>query len=217
MPFTSSKSPLILDPETRSTLEALTRSRNAARGRVDRAVILLSYADGRSISTISRERSMSRSAVNRIVNRALEVGAVTALEDRPRSGRPTRLTKQARAWLVSLACQKPKDLGYPHELWTVDLLAGHARNNCSEAGHPSLSEIAGGTVSKILKRNKIRPHKVRYLPLFPGSSATRSGRTRFATTWKDVIPTSTRRWSSFCSSMKRSRCSVKLTRTMTRS
>ena len=125
-------------------------------------MILLSYADGRSISTISRERSMSRSAVNRIVNRALEVGAVTALEDRPRSGRPTRLTKQARAWLVSLACQKPKDLGYPHELWTVDLLAGHARNNCSEAGHPSLSEIAGGTVSKILKRNKIRPHKVRY-------------------------------------------------------
>lgn len=162
MPFTSIKSPLILDPETRSILETLTRSRNAARGRVDRAVILLSYADGHSISAISRERSMSRSAVNRIVNRALEVGAVTALDDRPRSGRPTRLTKQARAWLVSLACQKPKDLGYPHELWTIDLLARHARAHCEGAGHQCLREIAGGTVSKLLKRNKIRPHKVRY-------------------------------------------------------
>lgn len=162
MPFTSSKPELVLDAEIRSTLETLSRSRNAARGRVDRAVILLSYADGESISAIARERSMARSAVNRIVNRALEIGVLGALEDQPRSGRPPRLTREARAWLVSLACQKPKDLGYPHELWTVDLLVRHIQGHCKEAGHPSLSEVVGGTVSKILKRNKVRPHKVRY-------------------------------------------------------
>jgi hypothetical protein len=26
---------------------------------------------------------------------------------------------EARAWLVSLACGKAKDHGYPHELWTT--------------------------------------------------------------------------------------------------
>jgi len=72
------------------------------------------------------------------------------------------LTVEARAWLVALACQKPKDLGHPHELWTIDLLVRHLRDHCRDAGHPSLSKVAGGTVSKILARNKVRPHKVRY-------------------------------------------------------
>jgi transposase len=129
---------------------------------VERASILLAYSDRQSISAIARERSMSRSAVNRVVNRALEIGAMAALEDQSRAGRPSRVTAEARAWLVSLACQKPKDLGYPHELWTIDLLVRHLRNHCRDAGHPSLSKVAGGTVSKILARNKVRPHKVRY-------------------------------------------------------
>jgi transposase len=162
VPFPSTKPPLILDCETRSSLESISRSRNTARSRVDRALILLAYAERASISAIARERSMSRSAVNRVVNRALEIGAVAALDDRARPGRPSSLTAEARAWLVALACQKPKDLGYPHELWTIDLLVRHLRSHCQDAGHPSLSQVAGGTVSKILTRNKVRPHKVRY-------------------------------------------------------
>lgn len=162
MPFVSTKSVLSLDPETRLSLEVLSQSRSAARSRVERASILLAYSDRQSISAIARERSMSRSAVNRVVNRALEIGAMAALEDQSRAGRPSRVTAEARAWLVSLACQKPKDLGYPHELWTIDLLVRHLRNHCRDAGHPSLSKVAGGTVSKILARNKVRPHKVRY-------------------------------------------------------
>lgn len=162
MPFSSTKPTLVLDPQTQSSLEVFSRSRSAARSRVDRAILLLAYADGQSISAIARERSMSRSAVNRVVNRALEIGAAGALEDQPRSGRPQRLTVEARAWLVALACQKPKDLGHPHELWTIDLLVRHIRSHCQDAGHLSLSKIAGGTVSKILTHNKVRPHKVRY-------------------------------------------------------
>jgi hypothetical protein len=40
---------------------------------------------------------------------------------------------EARAWLVSLACDKAKDHGYPHELWTTRLLARHARENAPAA------------------------------------------------------------------------------------
>jgi len=63
---------------------------------------------------------------------------------------------------VSLACQKAKDLGYPHELWTTRLLARHAREHAIAAGHPSVAHIVQGTVCKILAVNEIKPHKVRY-------------------------------------------------------
>lgn len=162
MPFTQTKAPLILDFETQGTLETISRSRSESQSRVQRASILLRYAQGSSVSEIARSHSMSRSAVNRVVNRALEVGALAALKDLKRSGRPRRLSMEARAWVVALACQKPKELGYPHELWTIDLLVRHVRSHCQEAGHPSLARISGGTISKILSGQRVRAHKVRY-------------------------------------------------------
>jgi transposase len=63
---------------------------------------------------------------------------------------------------VSLACQKAKDLGYPHELWTTRLLARHVREHAVAAGHPCLQCIVQGTVCKILAHHAVKPHKVRY-------------------------------------------------------
>jgi transposase len=55
---------------------------------------------------------------------------------------------------------KPKDIGYPHELWTQRLLAEHIRIHCQENGFEELSNISQGTVSKILNASKIKPHKI---------------------------------------------------------
>jgi len=63
---------------------------------------------------------------------------------------------------VAVACQKPKELGYPHELWTTRLLAAHARDQGPAAGHPSLAKLAQGTVCKILADRAVKPHRVRY-------------------------------------------------------
>jgi transposase len=63
---------------------------------------------------------------------------------------------------VSLACQKAKDFGYPHELWTTRLLARHARTHATAARHTCLTHIVQGTVCKILAAHEIKPHKVRY-------------------------------------------------------
>jgi hypothetical protein len=70
------------------------------------------------------------------------------------------ITAEAKTWLVALACRKPKELGYPHELWTTRLLAAHARQHGPSAGHPSLAKLAQGTVCKILA--EVKPHRVRY-------------------------------------------------------
>ena len=63
---------------------------------------------------------------------------------------------------MALACRKPKELAYPHELWTTRLLAAHARQHGPSAGHPSLAKLAQGTVCKILAEHEVKPHRVRY-------------------------------------------------------
>ena len=88
---------------------------------------------------------------------------MAALDDRPRPGKePDAITAEARTWLVSLACRKAKDLGYPHELWTTRLLARHAREHGPAEGHACLGKLVQGTLCKILNEQEIKPHKVRY-------------------------------------------------------
>lgn len=89
-------------------------------------------------------------------------GALAALDDRPRPGREPVITPEAKAWLVSLACDKAKEHGYPHELWTTRLLARHAREHGPAAGHECLARLVQGTVCKLLGQEAIKPHKVRY-------------------------------------------------------
>jgi transposase len=96
------------------------------------------------------------------VERAVAYGPLAALDDRPRPGKEPTITPEAKAWLVSLACDKAKDHGYPHELWTTRLLAQHARQNAPAAGHECLANLVQGTVCKILSQQEVKPHKVRY-------------------------------------------------------
>jgi hypothetical protein len=56
-------------------------------------------------------------------------------------GKKTTITAEAKAWLASLACCKPKDPGYPHELRTTRLLAGHARDHGPAQGHDCLGRL----------------------------------------------------------------------------
>ncbi len=90
------------------------------------------------------------------------MGVSAALPDLSGRGRPPLITAEAKAWVVSLACQNPKNPGYSYELWTTALLAEHIRWHCLEAGHPSLLKIGRGTVSKILSAQELRPHKISY-------------------------------------------------------
>jgi len=66
--------------------------------------------------------------------------------------------------LVSLACDKAKEHGYPHELWTTRLpRRAHAREERTGRGTTHvLANLAQGTVCKILGQEEIKPHKVWY-------------------------------------------------------
>ena len=162
MPKSSQKPRLVINAQDLDVLETLKRSRTAPKARVERASMLLRYREGARISDIAREFGTNRPKVERLINKALQFGALGALDDLPRSGKPETITPEARAYLLSVACQKPKDLGYEHELWTMSLLAKHLRQHGPDQGHACLANIVKGTVSKMLARHDIRPHKVRY-------------------------------------------------------
>jgi transposase len=153
---------LALAPEDVAKLTSIARSRTEPASRVERARMLLAYRDDPSFFAVSQALGVHHQTVQRCVERAVAFGPMEALDDRPRPGREPTTTADAKAWLVSLACQKPKELGYPHELWTTRLLARHAREHGSMAGHTCLAKLAQGTVCKILAAEEIKPHKVRY-------------------------------------------------------
>lgn len=143
-------------------LQSIARSRTEPASRVERARILLRYRDDPSYYAVGRAIGVTHQTVQRCLVRATRFGVMAALDDSPRPGKEPEITGQARTWLVSLACQKAKDVGYPHELWTTRLLARHAREHGPAEGHACLARIAQGTVCKILADQEVKPHKVRY-------------------------------------------------------
>jgi transposase len=162
MPFASKRAKLEISEADVTWLKGLAQSRSAAAGRVQRAEILQRYNRGETVSSIAAALRTNRPKVERCISKALQLGVRMAMKDLPGRGRPPSLSAEARAWVVSLACQKPKELGYAQELWTTRLLAKHVRKHCVAASHPSLQQLSRGTVSKILRANQVQPHKIRY-------------------------------------------------------
>ena len=153
---------LAISEEEIETLTALSRSRSEPASRVSRAAMLLAYRDNPSFFAVARRLGVHHQTVQRCIERAESYGPLAALDDRPRPGKEPVITPEAKAWLVSLACDKARDHGYPHELWTTRLLARHAREHGPGVGHPCLARLVQGTVSKLLSQEEIKPHKVRY-------------------------------------------------------
>src|ERR1700680_4840832 len=143
-------------------LTALSRSRTERASRLQRAQMLLAYRENPSFFAVGQRVGVHHQTVQRCIERALAYGPLMALDDRARPGKQPTMTPEAKAWLVSLACDKAKEHGYPHELWTTRLLARHARENGPAAGHDCLANLVQGTVCKILGHEEIKPHKVRY-------------------------------------------------------
>ena len=114
-------------------LVSLTRSRTEPASRVDRARMLLAYRENASFFAVAHALGVHHQTVQRCVERAVAYGPMAALDDRPRSGKEPTITAEAKAWLVSLACRKAEELGYPHELWTTRRLARQASEQDTSA------------------------------------------------------------------------------------
>jgi len=123
---------------------------------------LLRYADGVSISDIHRQIGVSRPSIYKCIDKALASGVQAGLKDAFHSPREPEILDDAKAWIVSLACTKPKDHGLAAELWTLSALASYVASQAESAGYPRLSKAGKTTVWRILNEHDIKPHRIRY-------------------------------------------------------
>ena len=162
MPFERKRPDLVLSKEDNAKLQTIAKSGKEPFARVRRAKILLSYSQNESINSIAKKVTVSRPTVEKCVDKALSGGIEVALSDLRRKGGPPSITAESKIWVVNLACQKPKDIGYAAELWTISQLASHVRKNCKTSGHPCLGKAAKSTIHRILNEVSIKPHKIKY-------------------------------------------------------
>lgn len=158
----SGRATLVLSDKQRAKLTELASSRMSAVREVERAKVLLRYAEGISISEIQRQVGVSRPMIYKCVDKALAAGAEAGLKDAYHRPYAPEITEDAKAWVVSVACAKPKELGLAAELWSIAALARYVSGQAEQAGFPRLASAGKSTVWRILDENQLKPHKITY-------------------------------------------------------
>lgn len=153
---------IILDAYQKNPLNKLANSRAEPASRVRRAQILLDYSSGMTIAAIARKMGTNRPLIERCIDKALQYGVMQSLNDLPRSGRPAKITDDAKNWVLSIACAKPAEFGFAAETWTYSALVKHVKANCLASGHECLKNIGKGLLNGILSKSNIKPHKISY-------------------------------------------------------
>jgi transposase len=153
---------VVLTADERRDLERKAASRTEEFRTVQRAQIVLLSERGDTDAAIAGQLNVNRLTVRNCVKKFHTLGVGGALEDLARSGRPASIGDSEKAWVRQLACQKPTEVGYAQELWTINLLTAHVQKRCEAAGFPSLVKASRSTVWKILNEADIKPHKIRY-------------------------------------------------------
>ncbi len=154
--------PLLLSTEERNQLEAITRTRTLQAQVVSRARILLLKADGDSVDTIAEKVDLNRNSVLLCLKKYNVGGIENAIYDAPGRGRNAEITDEEKSWIISIACQKPVELGYSAETWTYSRLTKHINSTAESAGYTRLSTITKTSVKNILDAAEIKPFRIQY-------------------------------------------------------
>lgn len=134
----------------RHRLTTLASSRTAPYQQVVRARIVLAAERGGSNNAISRRLGVSVDTVRCWRGRYADHG-LAGLTDRPRHGRPPRLSPLQVAEVKALACQLPAETGVPLSRWSCPELAGEVISRGIAAA------ISASTVRRILAADTLKP------------------------------------------------------------
>lgn len=145
-------------------LQEIVNSRTCQIRHQERAKIILLRSEGQTYAQIEQEVGVSSPTVAKIVKKCCIYGVKSALEDLDRSGRPDVIGREAKVWIISLACTMPDKLPNAPKVqqWTISSLTNYIQKYCRTAGHECLEGIQRSTVWSILNDRTIKPHRVRY-------------------------------------------------------
>ncbi len=162
MPRSTNRSPLHLTEEEHLHLVQIAQSRKASVREAERAQIMLKYHERLSITEIQKAVHVSRPTIYKCIDKALAAGIYVGLRDHYHRPFEPTITDEAKAWVINLACTKPKDHGLAAEFWTFSELAKYTRKHAPTEGYESLKHAAKATVWRILDEHPIKPHKTQY-------------------------------------------------------
>jgi transposase len=141
---------LLITKEAKRQLQKLRSTRSAKASTVQRAAMILLAAEGVSNAEIARRLCCRPHVVGKWRARFAAEG-VSALEDRPRSGRPVTQTEREIKKVVMTACGPPRK-GLSR--WSVRTLARHL-------------ELPQTRVQRILQTHDLHPHRLRTFTFSP--------------------------------------------------
>jgi len=143
MPFTSK--PLEIETTIKNELLIISKSSKAEHRLVFRATIILMLNQGASYSEICEELSTTDRTISNWKKAFIDKG-IAGLKDKSGRGKKSQLTESEKAKVIHLACSKPAD-GY---------------TNWSQTRIAEKMGMSQSTVQRILKSNKLKPHKTQY-------------------------------------------------------
>lgn len=154
--------PLVLSSEDHKWLETIVRTRTLQAQVVTRARILLLKEAGDSVDAIAEKVDLNRNSVLLCLKKYKAGGVENAIYDAPGRGRNEQITDDEKAWIINVACQKPKEYGYSAETWTYAKLTAHINKTAENAGYTRLSTITKTSIKNILDAAKIKPFRIQY-------------------------------------------------------
>ena len=154
--------PLVLSSEDHKWLETIVRTRTLQAQVVTRARILLLKEAGDSVDAIAEKVDLNRNSVLLCLKKYKAGGVENAIYDAPGRGRNAQITDDEKAWIINVACQKPKEYGYSAETWTYAKLTAHINKTAENAGYTRLSTITKTSIKNILDAAKIKPFRIQY-------------------------------------------------------
>lgn len=111
--------PVIVSPADASKLRAIVKKGTHKSRKIARARALLAMGSGKGAAAVQAEAGISATQYYRLKGRYLAGGLEQALEERPRSGQPPKVTPALEARITSLACS---ELPAGSARWTLSLL-----------------------------------------------------------------------------------------------
>ena len=114
---------LKLKKKDQKKLKELSQSGTLKARKLNRCRILSLKAEGKSLDEIADVLKMSKVTVNQICQRYEKEGLESALNERPRSGKPSIFSGKQKAKITALACS---DAPEGRSQWSLRLLADKA-------------------------------------------------------------------------------------------
>ena len=113
-----------LSKEERKEIARLAKARTEPVNLVMRASVIQAMVEDPKLppSQAGRKAGFATDATGIAWVKRFNAEGTAGLQDRERAGRPRTHSEEVRSQLISLALQKPRSLGYPHELWTLERL-----------------------------------------------------------------------------------------------